>query len=327
MDIHIQHVSKSFSLFHKQAGLWSSIKGIFYRPKTIKHALTDINVSIPSGTAVALIGPNGSGKTTLTKLMSGILTPTTGQITIGEFIPHQRKPSYLRQISLIMGQRSQLWWDIPALDSYHFLRSIYEIPRTVFDQRLAHYSKLLDIEGLITVPVRKLSLGERMRCEFLAAILHHPRVLFLDEPTIGLDIISQQTIRQFLVQYHQQEGATVILTSHNMQDIAAICQQGLLLQHGKIAFHNSLAALIDHYAKERTITIQLKPGDHLAPLAKHIKKISHPNLVVDLIVPYNEVALVTTQVLQNNTPQKLTIREPSLEEIVSQFFLDSSSQL
>ncbi len=327
MDIHIQHVGKSFSLFHKQAGLWPSIKGVFYRPKTLKQALIDINLSIPSGTAVALIGPNGSGKTTLTKLMSGILTPTTGQVTIGEFIPYQRKPAYLRQISLIMGQRSQLWWDIPALDSYHFLRSIYEIPKTTFDQRLTHYSKLLDIERLITVPVRKLSLGERMRCEFLAAILHHPRVLFLDEPTIGLDITSQKTIRQFLVQYHQQEGATVILTSHNMQDIAAICQQGLLLHHGKVAFYNSLEALTDHYAKERTITIQLQPGDHLPPLANHIKKISHPNLVVDLIVPYNEVALVTAQVLQNNTPQKLTIREPSLEEIVSQFFLDSSSKL
>lgn len=325
MHIVVQHLSKYFPVFHKAPGLWGSIQSLFYRKKSIKHALTDISVEINSGNMVALLGPNGSGKTTLMKIISGVLIPSSGTITANTFVPGKREKSFLKQISLVMGQRSQLWWDLPTLDSLQFFQAIYEIPRPEFENRLKRYSELLAIDDLLRQPVRKLSLGQRMRCEFLASILHHPQLLLLDEPTIGLDIISQQTIRQFLAHYHSTTGSTIILTSHNMQDIANLCERAIILQKSRIVFDNQLATLHQLYSKEKRIQLTLAPGSDLPTFAANVQKIIHPNLVIDLIVPYNDVAQVAADILAQTKVVSFTIHEPTLEEIIRQFFLDTQN--
>lgn len=323
MEIIAAQLTKSFPVFHKQAGLWGSIKSLFYRQKSIKQALADINFYVPSGSMVALLGPNGSGKTTLMKIISGVLTPTAGSVHVGQFVPFQRKKTFLKQMSLVMGQKSQLWWDLPTLDSLQFFQAIYEVPQSDFAQRLKRYSELLEITDILRQPVRKLSLGQRMRCEFLAAIMHHPQLLLLDEPTIGLDIISQQTIRQFLVEYHAQTGSTIILTSHNMQDIANLCERAIILQKSRIVFDDQISRLHSKYAKEKRISLTLAPGADLPILPDNVHKIVHPNLVIDLIVPYNAVASLAAQILNHTQIETFSVHEPTLEEIIRQFFIDT----
>ncbi len=303
------------------------MQSLFYRQKTEKKALSEINFTIPGGSMIALLGPNGSGKTTLMKIISGVLLPSSGQLTVGDFVPGQRKKAFLKQMSLVMGQRSQLWWDLPTLDSLQFFQTIYEIPLAEYKLRLKRYAKLLDITDLLRQPVRKLSLGQRMRCEFLAAIMHHPQLLLLDEPTIGLDIISQQTIRQFLLEYHATTGSTIILTSHNMQDIANLCQRALIMQKSRIVFDDAITTLHTKYSKEKRISLTLAPGADLPPLPADVQKIMHPNLVIDLIVPYNAVASVAAQILNQTQVERFTIHEPTLEEIIHQFFLDTATPL
>lgn len=323
MEIVAAQLNKSFPVFHKEPGLWGSVKSLFYRQKSIKYALTDINFSIGQGSMIALLGPNGSGKTTLMKIISGVLTPTSGSVHAGTFIPFQRKKAFLKQMSLVMGQKSQLWWDLPTLDSLQFFQAIYEIPQSDFDQRLKRYSELLEITDILRQPVRKLSLGQRMRCEFLAAIMHHPQLLLLDEPTIGLDIISQQTIRQFLVEYHAQTQSTIILTSHNMQDIANLCERAIILQKSRIVFDDQISSLHSKYAKEKRISLTLAPGEALPILPANVHKIVHPNLVIDLIVPYNAVASLAAQILNQTKIETFSVHEPTLEEIIRQFFIDT----
>lgn len=325
MEIVAAQLAKSFPIFHKQPGLWGSVKSLFYRQKSQKHALTNINLHIPAGDMVALLGPNGSGKTTLMKIISGVLLPTSGSIQADRFIPGERKKTFLRQMSLVMGQRSQLWWDLPTLDSLQFFQAIYEIDPTDFAERLKRYSALLDIEDILRQPVRKLSLGQRMRCEFLAAIMHHPKLLLLDEPTIGLDIISQQTIRQFLLEYHSQTGSTIVLTSHNMQDIANLCQRAIILQKGSIVFDDQISTLHSKYAKEKRISLTLAPGADLPALPANVQKITQPNLVIDLIVPYNAVASLAAQILNQTQIETFSVHEPTLEEIIRQFFIDTDT--
>lgn len=325
MEIVATQLTKNFPVFHKQPGLWGSIKSLFYRQKSIKYALTDINFSIASGSMVALLGPNGSGKTTLMKIISGVLTPTSGSVQNGIFIPFQRKKEFLKKMSLVMGQKSQLWWDLPTVDSLQFFQVIYEIPKTAFEDRLKRYSKLLEITEILHQPVRKLSLGQRMRCEFLAAIIHHPQLLLLDEPTIGLDIISQQTIRQFLVEYHAQTGSTIILTSHNMQDIANLCERAIILQKSRIVFDDQISTLHTKYAKDKRISLTLAPGADLPILPDNVHKIVHPNLVIDLIVPYNAVASLAAQILNQTQVETFSVHEPTLEEIIRQFFIDTDT--
>lgn len=324
MNIVAQNLSKSFPTFHKNPGLWGSVQSLFYRQKKEKKALKEINFTIQSGSMIALLGPNGSGKTTLMKIISGVLLPSSGELLVGQFKPGQRKKAFLKQMSLVMGQRSQLWWDLPTLDSLQFFQAIYEIPLADYQSRLKRYAHLLDITDLLRQPVRKLSLGQRMRCEFLAAIMHHPQLLLLDEPTIGLDIISQQTIRQFLLEYHATTRSTIILTSHNMQDIANLCQRALIMQESRIVFDDQIATLHSKYNKEKRISLTLAPGADLPSLPSDVQKIIHPNLVIDLIVPYNAVASVAAQILNQTQVEHFTIHEPTLEEIIRQFFLDTA---
>lgn len=321
MNIELQHLTKCYPVYEKAPGFW---RGLFHRQKKQKIALDDISLTIPSGSLLAILGPNGSGKTTLMKLLSGILVPTIGKIKIGTYTPFQRDRNFLKKISLVMGQKSQLWWDLPPVDSFQFFGSIYEVPEKQFKERLAELTNLLHIENLLYTPVRKLSLGERMRCELVAALLHHPDLLFLDEPTIGLDILSQHTIREFIKKYHHEKKATILLTSHNMEDIETICKHIVIVNHGHLVFEGSLEHFKQAHALEANIHLTLAYKQKLPAFFRKYQYKKHGDLVLTISVPYNELGSITTEILSKLKLHSFTIKEPSFDEVISKFFLNTT---
>ncbi|MBI4836608.1 MAG: ATP-binding cassette domain-containing protein [Candidatus Abawacabacteria bacterium] len=325
MQILLDQVSKQYPLFEKSPGIWGSLKSLFYRKKKSKTAINNVSFTIPSGSFIGLLGPNGSGKTTLMKMLSGILVPTEGQIQIGQYIPQHRDHQFLQKISLVMGQKSQLWWDLPTMDSLHFFASIYGLSKTEFSQRVAFLSELLAIEDLLHTPVRKLSLGERMRCELLAALLHYPQILFLDEPTIGLDIVSQQKIRKFIKQYHVSQKATILLTSHNMADIDTLCDDLMILHKGDIVFQGSVNNFKQTHPIHPVIQLTLQQPQTIPPLPVVANIEQTTELVLQITVPYNELANVVSILLKELRIVSLSIKEPTLDEIMHDFFLTQTS--
>jgi ABC-2 type transport system ATP-binding protein len=247
--IDVRHLTKTFRVAHKEAGLRGAIKGLFSRQYRDVHAVQDINFFIKEGELVGFLGPNGAGKTTTLKMLSGLLHPTSGEATVLGHVPWKRDREYQKQLTMVMGQRTQLWWDLPAWDSFLLNKEIYEIPKAQFEETVEELSKLLEIQDLLEVPVKKLSLGQRMKAELACSLLHRPRVLLLDEPTIGLDVVMQEKVRHFIREYNRRYKATVLLTSHNMDDIAELCTRVILINHGKILFDGSLDTFQRHYQK------------------------------------------------------------------------------
>ncbi|MDH5560525.1 MAG: ATP-binding cassette domain-containing protein [Deltaproteobacteria bacterium] len=238
--IKAQGLRKDFKIYRKQPGFVGSLKSLFYRSYETKNAVKPFDVEIERGQMVGLLGPNGAGKTTLMKMFTGIIVPSAGNLLVMGHTPFKRERIFQKRIALVMGQKSQLWWDLPAMDSFQLLRRYYEIEENQFKIRVAELSHLLEVEDILKVHVRKLSLGERMKVELMSCLLHQPEMIFLDEPTIGLDLIAQKNIRDFLIYYHQQNHATIILTSHYMADIEALCSRLILLIGGKKRFDDSI---------------------------------------------------------------------------------------
>jgi len=247
--IDVSHLTKTFRVAQKEPGLAGAIKGLFKRQYRDVHAVRDISFSIKEGELVGFLGPNGAGKTTTLKMLSGLLHPTSGEASVLGYVPWKRERDFQKQFTMVMGQRTQLWWDLPAWDSFLLNKEIYEIPKTQFEETVEELSRLLEIQDLLDVPVKKLSLGQRMKAELACSLLHRPRVLLLDEPTIGLDVVMQQIVRQFILEYNKRYRATVLLTSHNMEDIAELCPRVLLINHGQILFDGSLDSFRSHYQK------------------------------------------------------------------------------
>ena len=233
-------LGKDFLIYHKAPGLMGSIRSFFVREHERKHAVKGFDLTLQKGEVVGLLGPNGAGKTTLMKMFTGIIVPSHGSLRIAGYTPHERKMMFRRKIALVMGQKSQLWWDIPAMDSFLLLQKYYEIEENIFQQRLHTLAELLDVKRLLQVQVRKLSLGERMKMELMASLMHQPDMLFLDEPTIGLDVVAQQSIRKFILNWQKEYQTTVILTSHYMADVAALCQRIVLILAGQKRFDDSI---------------------------------------------------------------------------------------
>ncbi len=229
-------LSKKFTSYKKEPGITGAIKSFYKRDPIHKYAVESFDLNIPSGEIVGLLGPNGAGKTTLMKMFTGIIVPSSGTIQVAGHTPSAREKDFRKKIALVMGQKSQLWWDIPALDSFLLLQKYYEIPDDKFNQKLNMMGEMLGVKELFHIHVRKLSLGERMKLELMASLLHEPEVLFLDEPTIGLDLVAQENIRNFIRDYHKENNLTVILTSHYMQDVQALCKDLVLIAGGKKAF-------------------------------------------------------------------------------------------
>ncbi len=257
--IQAQNVSKTFKVHLKAPGLKGSLKALFRRSWQTKQALKEISLSVKAGEIVGLLGANGAGKTTLVKILAGILYPNSGHVRVLDHDPWQRKDEFRRQISLIMGQKQQLWWDLPAADCFLLLREIYRIPPTAYQRDLEYLAETLGVTNLLTTQIRRLSLGERMKMELIAALLHQPRIVFLDEPTIGLDITAQRAIRSFILQYRQTHNPAMILTSHYMEDIRNLCKRIVILRKGEVVYDGLLSHVIDEFATAKIVSARLDP--------------------------------------------------------------------
>ena len=255
--ISVRNLTKSFEYYEKEAGLKSSLRNLFHREKLIREAVKSISFAIDEGEIVGFLGPNGAGKTTTLKMLSGILFPTSGEATVLGHVPWERKKAFKMNFSIVMGQKSQLWFDLPAVESFRLNQCIYEIDDRTFQHTLEELTELLDVKAMLKVQVRRLSLGERMKMELIASLLHKPKVMFLDEPTIGLDILSQRKIREFIKYYNEQTKTTVILTSHYMNDIEALCKRMVLINRGQIMFDGDLSRVNDLFSAKKILRLQL----------------------------------------------------------------------
>lgn len=297
-----------------------SFKSLFSRKYSEVKAVDDISFEIEEGELIGFIGPNGAGKTTTLKVLSGLLYPTSGKVSVLGFTPYQRKKEYLKQIALVMGQKNQLWWDLPAMETFLLNKEIYEISKEKFDQVLNDLSNLLDVKDLLKVQVRKLSLGERMKCELIAALIHSPKVLFLDEPTIGLDVVMQKKLREFIKGYNQEYKSTIILTSHYMKDVEALCKRVIVINHGTILFDGLLADLIKKHAPYKTVTVVLQDQVDVKKLENlgEIKKYEFPELVLN--VHGDKLNWVVDKLLKNFKIEDLNIEDPEIEDVIREVF-------
>lgn len=318
--ISVNHLTKTYQVHEKDPGISGSIKSLFHRKYKEVEAVNDISFAIEQGELVGFIGPNGAGKTTTLKCLSGLLYPTSGDVSVLGFQPWQRQPEYQKQFALVMGQKNQLWWDLPAQETFLLNKAIYEIPEDQYKKTLKKLIDLLDIGKVLKVQVRKLSLGERMKCELVAALLHNPKVLFLDEPTIGLDVVMQKVMRDFIKAYNQEFHATIILTSHYMDDVKELCRRIIIIDQGKIYYDGTLAQVIDKYAQNKILTITL--GDQVTKnqLAAYgqVKEFHFPQ--AKLVVPRKKAAHTASELFNHFQIEDITIEEPSIEAIIRQVF-------
>ena len=320
--ITVNNLKKYYQVYQKEPGLFGSIKSLFHRQHETVKAVNDISLNINEGELVGFIGPNGAGKTTTLKVLSGLLYPTAGEVSVLGFTPFKRKPEFQKQFSLVMGQKNQLWWDLPALDSFILNREIYEIPKEQFDRTLKDLVDLLDLKDVIKIQVRKLSLGQRMKCELVAALLHSPKVLFLDEPTIGLDVVMQKKIRDFLKVYNQKYHATIILTSHYMDDVKELCDRVIVIDKGKIFFDGLLSEIIKKYADRKILEVVFsKPivkKDFSVISSAKIKEFNPPK--VTFSVKRKNTNMVAAKLLEKFPVADLNILESSIEDIIREVF-------
>jgi len=322
--ISVSHLKKYYQVFKKEPGIFGSIKSLFFRKYETVKAVNDISFEIKEGELIGFIGPNGAGKTTTLKCLSGLLYPTAGKINVLGFNPFQRKKDFLSQISLVMGQKNQLWWDLPAMETFLLNKEIYEVKESAFQKNLAELAALLEIKNLLKIPVRKLSLGERMKCELVAALLHSPKVLFLDEPTIGLDVVMQKKIRDFIKIYNQKYKATVILTSHYMGDVKELCQRVIIIDKGRIIYDGLLEKIVEKYASKKILSIIFSEEIGIKELAKigEVKSYSFPRAVIS--VPRPQSNLAASELLRHFPILDLNIEEEGIEEIIRRVFDEAS---
>lgn len=324
--ISVSHLKKVFKQDRRQAGLFGAVKSLFHRESVEKTAVKGISFDIEEGEFVGFVGPNGAGKTTTLKMLSGILHPTSGEVNVMGFTPWKRQSEFQKQFSLVMGQKNQMWFDLPVEESFEFNRAVYEIPKDTFEKQKNILVELLDIGSLLNTQVRKLSLGERMKCELATALLHKPRVLFLDEPTIGLDVISQKNIRDFLSEYNRTEKATIILTSHYMEDIRRLCERVMIIHHGELIYNGSYRHLVEKYADTKTIELVLSERVTQDSLSKLGTVSDFRGTMARLTVPRERVTDVTTELLKNFPVDDISIHEESMEEIVSEIFQEAAAK-
>ena len=317
-------LAKTYTYHHKEPGLGGSLRSLLRRQTLEKRAVDGISFSIDPGEVVGFLGPNGAGKTTTLKMLSGLLYPSGGSATVLGYTPSRREPAYLRQIALVMGQKNMLWWDIPAMETLLLHKEMYSLPEADFRRSVDELAEMLEVGNLLRVQVRKLSLGERMKMELLVALVHRPRVLFLDEPTIGLDVVSQQRVRDFLRQLNREQGTTILLTSHYMDDIEELCPRVLVIDHGRLHFDGALSALVERAAPHKLVSaVFAEPVADEAVKAALDGFESRPTddpLKISLAVPREEVAEVAGRLLRLGRVADLSIEEVPVEEIIREMF-------
>lgn len=316
--IKVNNLNKTFKVHEKQAGLKASFKSLFSRKYRDVYALNNVSLEIKPGELVGMVGANGAGKTTLTKILSGIIYPSSGEVSVLGFQPWQKKIDFRKQMSLVMGQKNQLWWDLPADDCFLLLKEIYQIPKKDFDFRLAELAELLEVKDLLNIQVRRLSLGERMKMELIAALLHQPKVIFLDEPTIGLDITAQRSVRAFLKEYQQRHQPMMILTSHYMQDIAELCKRVIVMRKGQIVYDGELELLRERYENTRLITAVLKSalGEKIHSLANTNLSFNEELTEVSAHVDKSEIPKFINELFTKFDVDDLTVEEEDISLVI-----------
>ena len=318
--IQLRGLRKSYRVYRKQEGLLASVRGLWRREHRDVEAVRGIDLDVEAGEFVAFLGPNGAGKTTTLKLLSGVISPTAGEATVMGYVPWERANEYRRRFALVMGQKNQLWWDLPAAESFRLHQQIYRLTPERYDATLAELTELLSVGGLLHQPVRELSLGERMKMELIAALLHEPEVLFLDEPTIGLDVVAQHNIQQFLRRYQRERGTTVLLTSHYMKDIVALCRRVVIIAQGRLMYDGSLAGIVDRFGGHKVLTLQFADGDTPTDLARYGEVLDAEPPKARLRVERDRIADVLSSVLAAHAVADVSVEDPPLEEVIAEMF-------
>jgi ABC-2 type transport system ATP-binding protein len=319
--IEVEHLTRVFRTYKKQPGFWGGVKGLFHREFEELAAANDISFTIAEGELVGFLGPNGAGKTTTLKMLSGLIFPTSGRARVGGYDPTERRNEYRRLFALVLGQKNQLWWDLPAIESFHLLRHIYGLPKAQFQATLDELVELLQVGDKLSTMVRELSLGERMKMELIAALLHRPRVLFLDEPTIGLDVVSQRAVRRFLADYNRRHKVTILLTSHYMADIKELCERVIVIHKGRKIHDGAIDTL--NAAESRQRIIRFRPtGDNWPQGWRPSVGTLEPDEdgALRIHTPSQSVVPVFQEILAAGPVEDLTIQEVPLEDIIADIF-------
>lgn len=319
-EISVSRLKKYYQVHEKEPGVLGSIKSLFKRKYKDVKAVDGISFEIEKGELVGFIGPNGAGKTTTLKCLSGLLYPTSGEISVLDFNPWERKSEFLKQIALVMGQKNQLWWDLPPMETFTLNKEIYEIPQKQFEETLDELVKLLEVRDILKVQVRKLSLGQRMKCELIAALLHSPKVLFLDEPTIGLDVVMQKKMRDFIKEYNRREKSTILLTSHYMEDVKELCQRVIIIDKGKIIFDGKLSEIVEKFAPQKILSVVFSKEFDLRKLDNigEVKELDFPK--AEILVSREASNSAAAELLHHFPVADLNISEIPIEDIIRQIF-------
>jgi ABC-2 type transport system ATP-binding protein len=320
--IEVNGLTKTFRTYKKQPGFGGAIKGLFHRQYEQTVAVNDVSFKIEPGELVGFLGPNGAGKTTTLKMLAGLLYPTGGSACVLGYVPWERADGYRRQFALVLGQKNQLWWDLPARESLELNAKIYGIPADRFERTVAEMSEMLSVRDKLNVSVRELSLGERMKMELIASLLHQPKVLFLDEPTIGLDVVSQKIVREFIRRHNTAQKTTILLTSHYMADIQALCDRVIIIDHGKISFDGRLNEIVDRFADFKLVTIQSEkandyPAENLARYGEVVEKNAG---AITFKVKRDRVIAVCKSLLDDLSVTDIDIQETPIEDVIRQIF-------
>lgn len=318
--IDVQNLTKVYRSHVKKEGLLHSVKSLFNREFREHIAVKDVSFAIEEGELVGMLGSNGAGKTTTLKMLSGLLHPSSGHASVLGFVPWERKNNFKRQFSLIMGQRNQLWWDLPAADSFLLNKEMYQIPDAEFQNRLNTLAEKLGVTDKLHVQVRRLSLGERMKCELIGSLLHAPRVLFLDEPTIGLDVVAQQAVREFIQEYNRETTTSIILTSHYMDDIETLCKRVIVIDDGRLVFDGSLSKLTEQYIEDKILTVLFRSPVEKAEIEKYGVLAEWTPERASLRINRNGIASAASAILNTFSVADLTIEEVPIEDVIREIF-------
>ena len=318
--IEAQGLAKTYRVYQKQAGLVGALRGLFRREHKEVRAVDGVSFTIDAGEIVGFLGPNGAGKTTTLKMLAGLIFPTQGTARVLDHVPWQREDAFRRRFSLIMGQKNQLWWDLPAADSFQLHREIYSLPQESFQRTLDELTELFGVRELARQPVRELSLGERMKMELIAALLHQPQLLLLDEPTIGLDVVAQVTIQKCLREYNTSRGDTILLTSHYMRDVEALCKRVLVITHGRLVYDGALTGVTEQFGLVKLLKLLFDGNETPADLERYGIVTRRDGPVAELTVERSRVSEVLAALLDRHTLLDVSVQDPPLDQVIARVF-------
>ncbi|MDE7297883.1 MAG: ATP-binding cassette domain-containing protein [Lachnospiraceae bacterium] len=319
--IEVKNVSKTFRINKRQSGVTGMLANLFVPRYEKKEAVKDISFSIEQGEMVGFIGPNGAGKSTTIKMLAGILFPESGEITVGGFVPYRQRKSYVGSIGVVFGQKSQLQWDLPVIDSFELLRAIYRVPETVYRKNLERYTEMLDMGGFINQPVRQLSLGQRMRADIVAALLHSPKIVFFDEPTIGVDVVGKETIRSFIRELNEQDNVTMLFTTHDMQDIEKTCDRLIIIDEGRKVYDGTLPGIRERYGTTRQLDVEFSVPEQIEPI-EQVEIIDLDHNKKRFVFESHSVAIndLMNRLLSRYSVRDMNISEPEIESIIRKIY-------